>query len=334
MIENVAQAGSTDARHPAAGAVHILGAGCRSITALIVGGVLFVQGRGMLTGALTAIGPDALVRWVLLTVTALAFLGCSRLALVWALAAGIRLVGTGHRPGRALLAMLRVLAPRLARTLGGSLAATTVVAGLAIGPAQAAPLVVPPDGPNTSSAAPVDVAPHEVPATGAHAGLLPQGSSPTEAPDGGDLPPLGWGRNQDSGDQQGEDQDTEDPGTEDADSEDADSEDTVPEVPAGSTAPRDQPDRTTTTVPVDDRPPSDARDPDVPDTVMVHEGDTLWDLTDRLLEEDSPSDAVIAATWPDLYAANEGVIGSDPDHIEPGWELDVPAGTTASQEEK
>lgn len=51
-------------------------------------------------------------------------------------------------------------------------------------------------------------------------------------------------------------------------------------------------------------------------TVTVQEGDTLSGLARTWLGD--------AASWPSLWHLNAGIV-TDPDHIEPGWELVVPA---------
>uniref|UniRef100_UPI0013E912E7 LysM peptidoglycan-binding domain-containing protein n=1 Tax=Cellulomonas endophytica TaxID=2494735 RepID=UPI0013E912E7 len=66
-------------------------------------------------------------------------------------------------------------------------------------------------------------------------------------------------------------------------------------------------------------------------SVVVVAGDTLWDLAARALgPEAGPAD--VAAIWPLWYAANEDVVGTDPDLLLPGQTLRVPdaTGTTAT----
>jgi nucleoid-associated protein YgaU len=57
---------------------------------------------------------------------------------------------------------------------------------------------------------------------------------------------------------------------------------------------------------------------------VVRRGDTLWALAARALPAGA-TDAQIAAEWPRWYAANRAVVGSDPDHLEPGMRLVPPA---------
>ena len=61
----------------------------------------------------------------------------------------------------------------------------------------------------------------------------------------------------------------------------------------------------------------------VPATVVVRPGDTLWALAASALPDDA-TDAEITSAWQALYAANRDVI-SDPDLIYPGTALDLPA---------
>lgn len=65
-----------------------------------------------------------------------------------------------------------------------------------------------------------------------------------------------------------------------------------------------------------------------PASVVVQAGDTLWSIAATHLERtgERVSTAAIAAAWPTWYAANADVIGADPDVIEPGQRLVVPAG--------
>ena len=58
-------------------------------------------------------------------------------------------------------------------------------------------------------------------------------------------------------------------------------------------------------------------------TVTVVRGDSLWSLAARHLPAGA-SDADIADSWPRWYAVNRALIGDDPGHIEPGWQLTVP----------
>jgi resuscitation-promoting factor RpfA len=60
------------------------------------------------------------------------------------------------------------------------------------------------------------------------------------------------------------------------------------------------------------------------DETVVRRGDTLWSLASRSLGPDAGA-AEIAAEWPRWYAANRSVIGSNPDHLEPGQRLRPPA---------
>lgn len=62
-----------------------------------------------------------------------------------------------------------------------------------------------------------------------------------------------------------------------------------------------------------------------PAQVVVHRGDSLWSLISRHLHTHDP--AVIAAALPQWYAANEAVIGPDPDLLRVGERLHIPAVT-------
>ena len=65
----------------------------------------------------------------------------------------------------------------------------------------------------------------------------------------------------------------------------------------------------------------------VPGRVVVKDGDSLWGLAARELGPRA-SAAAVAARWPQWYAANRQVIGSDPDLLLPGQVLHIPAATT------
>ena len=58
--------------------------------------------------------------------------------------------------------------------------------------------------------------------------------------------------------------------------------------------------------------------------VIVAHGDCLWDIAARALGQDA-GNADIAAEWPRWYEANRGVVGADPDLIQPGMVLRPPA---------
>jgi LysM repeat protein len=57
--------------------------------------------------------------------------------------------------------------------------------------------------------------------------------------------------------------------------------------------------------------------------VVVHRGDTLWDIARRHLGP-AASDAEVAHAWPAWHEANRTVIGDDPDLIRPGQILRPP----------
>lgn len=65
--------------------------------------------------------------------------------------------------------------------------------------------------------------------------------------------------------------------------------------------------------------------------VRVRAGDCLWLIASRRLGTSATTEQ-IAAEWPRWYAANEGVIGSDPSTIRPGQVLRPPMPATKSQE--
>ena len=53
-------------------------------------------------------------------------------------------------------------------------------------------------------------------------------------------------------------------------------------------------------------------------------GDTLWDLAGADLGPGADA-AAIDARWREIYALNRGVIGPDPDLIQPAQRLRLPA---------
>ncbi|MBP6997026.1 MAG: LysM peptidoglycan-binding domain-containing protein [Phycicoccus sp.] len=57
--------------------------------------------------------------------------------------------------------------------------------------------------------------------------------------------------------------------------------------------------------------------------IVVHRGDTLWDLAARHLGHDATSEE-IARAWPQWYAANRDLIGNNPDLLLPGQVLRIP----------
>lgn len=123
---------------------------------------------------------------------------------------------------------------------------------------------------------------------------------------------LGWGATQDA-----DDEPTSEPTPDDSPSTTPPSAD--PSAPPPPSSPGSSGSRPTTAVPA--AAPTDGED-EQPDYVVVS-GDTLWDIAAAHLA-DSADDADIAAAWPDWYAVNRDVIGSDPDLIHPGQVLVAP----------
>ena len=60
-----------------------------------------------------------------------------------------------------------------------------------------------------------------------------------------------------------------------------------------------------------------------PSGIVVHRGDTLWDIVARALGPDA-GDLEVARAWPAWFAHNRHVIGDDPDLILPGQVLTRP----------
>jgi nucleoid-associated protein YgaU len=58
----------------------------------------------------------------------------------------------------------------------------------------------------------------------------------------------------------------------------------------------------------------------------VHHGDSLWKIAAAHLPHGA-SDARIAESWPNWWAANRHAIGSDPNYLTPGQVLHAPPKT-------
>lgn len=95
------------------------------------------------------------------------------------------------------------------------------------------------------------------------------------------------------------------------------------DLPAGGPARVGVPDRPTAGAPTR----YTALRPSVPVRVVVRKGDSLWSIAARELGR-SATAAAIAARWPDWYATNRQVIGTDPDLILPGQVLRIPPAPT------
>ncbi|GAA3815006.1 LysM peptidoglycan-binding domain-containing protein [Cellulomonas soli] len=95
---------------------------------------------------------------------------------------------------------------------------------------------------------------------------------------------------------------------------------TVPSAPASTVAstasslPALPPDPTTAVVPAE---------------VVVAQGDSLWDIAAEHLPAGA-TDTEIAAAWPLWFEANRGVIGDDPDLLQPGQHLHAPTTLTST----
>ena len=246
-------------------------------------------------------GHETLIAWVLLGLAVMGTLLCAYLALVWGLAVMILLAGPASRTGAAVLVMLRVLAPRLARRLVGGAAVATATTALTLAPGLAAQgsLSTGPDlepAPLTQSAE-LDAGGTEPADTAAEASA-PEGGA-AERPDTSPrLPPLGWDG---------------DPGTSPAGAASGGS-----DVASGSG----------TSGPSTGAPTSRGPAQLPVRTVVVDRGDSLWSISDELLGP-APSDPEdIAAAWPLLHEANRDLLGEDPDLLEPGQELTVPSALT------
>lgn len=256
--------------------------------------------------AATSVGQETLIIWVLLGCAGLGTLLCLYLALIWTLAATVLLAGPASRSGAALLSLLRVLAPQLARRLAGGAAVATATTVLTLAPGMAAqsPEHADPVSERTTlsqtaelhsaEASPEDPVP-EAAAPGTPAQT--SGGKGAAAP----LPPLGW---EDGSEPAGADPASPKPSPGPVTGETA-------SAPEGSDA-------------VD--PGEDGSAP--VRTVVVHQGDSLWSISDDLLGPGADHPAEIAAAWPLLYDTNKDEIGADPNRLHPGQELTVPAAMT------
>lgn len=248
------------------------------------------------SSALHGSGEDGLIAWVLLAAAITGAILCIYLTAIWALTALILLLGPASRLGAALLSALRVLAPQAARrvVIGAALAGTAT--GLVLAPASAASTDSSPGSDRPELA--VSVSSELTPTAPSEVDPDPEAAAPALSEDDEEapLPGLTWGA------------------------------DPAEETPQPHDQSTDPPAPPSTEAVGEDAGPSQA-----PSTLVVSPGDTLWSITDDLLgpAPDDPSE--IASAWPRLHEANRDVIGTDPDHLEPGQVLSVPA-SLSSQE--
>lgn len=281
-------------------------------------GAMGFAGRELFDIAGASAGTEALIAWVLVGAAVLGALLCLRFALVWMLAAAVLAAGPTGRTGTALLAALRVLAPRLACRLTTGAALATAATALTFGPALAAPasVLLGDDGVHdapmqqTAQMLPVDA---PVPSDG--------GGKEEDATAPASPPPLGWGETASPAPTPETEQD------EEASEDDAASEEQT------STAEdnRSGDDADPSAAPAAADTASDTKtdtDTDTERTITVHTGDSLWSISRDLLGQGAATDPEIAAAWPLLHAANQDRIGADPDLLHPGLELVVPAELT------
>lgn len=247
----------------------------------------------------TSHGSETLIIWVLLGLAGLGTLLCLHLALVWGLTVAILLAGPASRTGTALLGTLRILAPRTARRLASGAAVATATTVLTLAPGMATEHHFGPDPQEVGSTAPpaaeqlrTEVPPMDPSRDVADSGSSARGTNGSGA--GAPLPPLGWGEGPAPAAEQ-------DPSPVPVH--------TTADRPSGATAPGG-------------RAPAPTR------IVVVHQGDSLWSISDDLLGPGASDPARIAAAWPLLHDANRAVIGDDPDRLRPGQQLTVPADLT------
>ena len=274
-----------------------------ALSAVFAGGGMLVMASvlaALWPAASRGEGEDALIAAVLVGIAGLGVVLCGYLALIWSLAALALLVGPASRTGTAVLLTLRVLAPQVARRVALGAAVATTATGLVLVPATAASSGTDPGGAATPPETPVSS--QLVPTGPSDPDPRPVAEAPASSSDEGgaspQLPPLGWG-------EQPAVEGSTPPGTHDAQPSPAD--------PPSSSA-------------------GDSATPTPPRTVVVHDGDTLWSITDELLgpAPDDPSE--IALAWPELHEANHDLVGPDPDHLEPGQELTVPASLSPQEQ--
>ena len=278
-------------------------------------GAMGFAGRELFDIAGASAGTEALLAWVLVGAAVLGALLCLRFALVWMLAAAVLAAGPTGRTGTALLAALRVLAPRLARRLTTGAALATAATALTFGPALAAPasVLLEDDGVHdapmqqTAQMLPVDA---PVPSGGGEEEDATAPASP---------PPLGWGETASPA-----------PTPEAEQDEEASDDDAAPEEQTSTAEDNSSgDDADPSAAPATADTASDTKtDTDTERTITVHTGDSLWSISRDLLGQGAATDPEIAAAWPLLHAANQDRIGADPDLLHPGLELVVPAELT------
>ncbi|WP_157773421.1 LysM peptidoglycan-binding domain-containing protein [Brachybacterium vulturis] len=276
--------------------------------ASLLGGVIAAAGalamgasiRSLRDLAQTSHGHEILIVWVLLGLACLGALLCLHLTLIWVLAAAIMLAGPASRTGAALLGPLRVLAPRLARRLASGAAVATAATALTLAPGMASSDQLTTD--QEPSALPVTRSAELLSTEAPPTDPAPEAAAPVsggpgtgDASSGAPLPPLGWGGGPSPAATDG----------------------VVTTAPDAGASGRDISDSDP-----DGPPPAPVR------TVVVHQGDSLWSISDGLLGPGASDPAQIAATWPLLHETNRDVIGDDPDRLRPGQQLTVPAAMT------
>ncbi|MCG7426884.1 LysM peptidoglycan-binding domain-containing protein [Helcobacillus sp. ACRRO] len=244
------------------------------------------------------------------------------LALVWALIAVTRVFGTGSAAGRISFGALRVIAPRLAKTVVGSgLAAGSVVA-FSVSAVAAEPAPAPSGGFGWSTSSEQSAADDsadgsaedgDLNADDLEIGWAPQHDSASAPPDApADAPPPAPAPARDA--------------PEPASDEPAPSTDEPARAPEDPTPATEAP----TPAPDEPAPASESRTPapasDAPapgTTATVRPGDSLWQIASHTLGP-SADDADIAALVEQIAADPENRI-EDPDLIHPGDELHIPS---------
>lgn len=283
-------------------------------------------------------GEAALFAWVLLAVASAGAVLCAYLVLIWSLATVALWIGPASHAGGTLVAVLRLLAPQLARRVVMGAAVASTATGLVLVPATAAT-------PESSPESPVATVSHSLgaidtgetsPAQAGHperedlagrptatASSLGAGTAGTTVPghvraDAGpvDASPAAAVTGPVAA-ETAHIAPSDAPGDPSAETQDG-NQDELPALGWGEPSPG-------TSEPSTAAPDAPERDPAPVTTIVVRSGDSLWSITDSLLGPGADPPEDIAEVWPRLHAANRDLIGPDPDRLIPGQQLIIPA---------